>query len=330
MREQIEALSAQLGADPLLVQGAGGNISWKSGDQLWVKASGMCMRDAHARDIFVPVNLSAARDLNRPVEVDPTWADRIQLRPSIETTLHALLPHTVVVHVHSVALLSKLIMRDCDTELTALLQDHRHALVPYRKPGVDLAKSVKEVLDPRPDVDVLLLANHGIVIAAETVEALTERLGELLSSVPAPERPRSATREIATPPTGFRRVNDERIHELAFDECALSIAKGAWAITPDHVVFLGPECNTFSSTDEFRRSSLRPSFAIIRGSGVYLNEAEIRPSSVIEEMLLCFRDVVMRVADPEGVRTLSQSDVTDLLGWEAEKYRQTISSVSGN
>jgi rhamnose utilization protein RhaD (predicted bifunctional aldolase and dehydrogenase) len=261
------------------------------------------------------------------VVVDPTWADQIQLRPSIETIFHALMPQVVVVHLHSVTLLSKLIMRDCETELATLLQDRRHALVPYRKPGVNLAESVKEVLEHRPDVDVLLLANHGIVVAAETVEALAERLEELLSSLPAPERQRSAERGIAAPPTGFRPVANERIHDLAFDERAFNIAKCAWAITPDHVVFLGPDCNTFSSADEFERSPLQPSFAIIRGSGVYLNILEMRSSSLIEEMLVFFRDVTMRVANPKDVRTLSHAEVTDLLGWEAEKYRQTLNSV---
>ena len=327
MREQIEELSARLGADPLLVQGAGGNISWKDGDLLWVKASGMCMRDAQARDIFVPVNLADAQSLSRPVAIDPRWADQIQLRPSIETIFHALMPQQVVVHLHSVALIAKLIMRDCEAEVATFLEDRRHALVPYRKPGADLAESVKEVLEDRPGVDVLLLGNHGIVVAAETVEAIAERLEQLLNLLPAPERHRPAERSVISPPNRFRAVGDDLIHDLAFDEQAFVIARNAWAITPDHVVFLGAESNTFDSTDELERSPAEPSFAIVHGAGVYLNNAGSRSPALVEEMLRFFRNVTMRVADPQGVRTLSDVQVRDLLGWEAEKYRQALQSV---
>ena len=327
MREKIEELSARLGADPLLVQGAGGNISWKEGDLLWVKASGMCMRDAQARDIFVPVNLADAQDLSRPVAIDPRWADQVQLRPSIETIFHALMPQQVVVHLHSVALIAKLIMRDCEAEVATFLEDRRHALVPYRKPGANLAESVKEVLQDRSGVDVLLLANHGIVIAAETVEAITERLEELLSSLPAPERQRPAEWAISAPPSGFRAVDDDLIHDLAFDEQAFYIAESAWAITPDHVVFLGAVSNTFDSIDELERSPAEPTFAIVHGAGVYLSNAGLPSPVLVEEMLMFFRNVTMRVADPIGVRTLSDVEVKDLLGWEAEKYRQALNSI---
>ena len=40
--------------NPLLVQGAGGNVSWKEEDTLWVKASGTWLSDASAEDIFLP------------------------------------------------------------------------------------------------------------------------------------------------------------------------------------------------------------------------------------------------------------------------------------
>jgi hypothetical protein len=54
-------MSARVGRNMLLVQGAGGNSSIKDGDVLWVKASGTWLADADAKDIFVPVSLGAAR-----------------------------------------------------------------------------------------------------------------------------------------------------------------------------------------------------------------------------------------------------------------------------
>jgi len=42
----FRALSARLGQDPLQVQGPGGNTSVKSGDVMWIKASGTELADA--------------------------------------------------------------------------------------------------------------------------------------------------------------------------------------------------------------------------------------------------------------------------------------------
>ena len=46
-RISVEDFCSRIGADPLLVQGAGGNVSWKKGSVLWIKASGTWL--AHAK-----------------------------------------------------------------------------------------------------------------------------------------------------------------------------------------------------------------------------------------------------------------------------------------
>ena len=98
---ELAEFSAQLGGDPEQVQAAGGNTSLKEDGLLWVKASGLWLADALQRDILVPVELAAvldgiARDLADPVSGAVLAArNPAGLRPSIETTLHALLPHRV-------------------------------------------------------------------------------------------------------------------------------------------------------------------------------------------------------------------------------------------
>ncbi|MFN5457452.1 class II aldolase/adducin family protein, partial [Bradyrhizobium sp.] len=98
----LREMSARVGRDMSMVQGAGGNSSLKDGDLLWVKASGTWLSDAAEKDIFVPVLLPAALEaLARDDERIPLAAPG-NLRASIETSLHALMPHRVVLHVHSV------------------------------------------------------------------------------------------------------------------------------------------------------------------------------------------------------------------------------------
>jgi rhamnose utilization protein RhaD (predicted bifunctional aldolase and dehydrogenase) len=55
----LNALATQLGRDPLVVQGPGGNISLKRDGVMWVKASGTWMMETMSRSILIPVGLAA-------------------------------------------------------------------------------------------------------------------------------------------------------------------------------------------------------------------------------------------------------------------------------
>src|SRR2546427_272765 len=57
--QDLLALAASLGRDPLVIQGPGGNISHKRDGVMWVKASGTWMMNAMAQPILVPVDLAA-------------------------------------------------------------------------------------------------------------------------------------------------------------------------------------------------------------------------------------------------------------------------------
>src|SRR5262249_12945696 len=108
--ELIE-VSARIGEDIDLVQGAGGNSAVKVREVLWVKASGTGLSAAREQPIFLPLDLGV---IHREVAAgadDPIAPALLGgepaggLRPSIETSLHALLPHRLVLHVHSVNLI---------------------------------------------------------------------------------------------------------------------------------------------------------------------------------------------------------------------------------
>ena len=46
----------------MLVQGAGGNTSYKNGNKMWIKASGKWLANATHENIFVLVDLDRIRD----------------------------------------------------------------------------------------------------------------------------------------------------------------------------------------------------------------------------------------------------------------------------
>ena len=185
----LKKLSARVGSDPHLVQAAGGNTSLKKDGVMWIKASGTWLSDSEIKDIFVPLDhgsLMAA--LKRSDPACETCTEFVRgdlnssgLRPSIETTVHALMPQRVVVHVHCVNTIAWAIQRDAEAMLSEKLGNFNWAFIPYRRPGLPLAGAISQRL--KPGVDVLVLGNHGLVVAADTVkdaDALLSRVVDLL------------------------------------------------------------------------------------------------------------------------------------------------------
>ncbi len=173
--DELRRASARVGANPLLVQGPGGNTSVKDGGVMWIKASGTWLAEAETRDIFVPLDhqrLVAALERDDPdcatcMAYVRTDLNALGLRPSIETSVHALMPQPVVFHVHCVETIAWAIRDGAERLLAEPLAAFNWAFVPYARPGLPLAAAIRARL--RPGTDVLVLGNHGLAVAADTV-----------------------------------------------------------------------------------------------------------------------------------------------------------------
>lgn len=317
-------LSADIGRDPTLVQGAGGNVSIKLGDTLWIKASGTWLADADRDDILVPVMLP----VGDPPMVRPDATT--QLRPSIETTLHAALPHRVVTHVHSVDAIAHAVRRDAAERLAERLDGISWALIPYRQPGPALTAAVRAHVATQP-VDVLVLANHGLVVAAPDVADAAALLSHVV------ERLAIAPRAMALPiapelPSvdGYRVVADRVVHSLATDPVSRAIATRR-PLYPDHVVFLGiaplvvddPAQVAAALAAMSTSGQPLPRWIVVRGHAVLIANDALRGS---EAMLRCLADVAARLPADADIETLTDADVAALTDWDAERYRQALAA----
>ena len=110
---RLRELSARIGSDPLLTQASTGNSSIKLEGVLWIKASGKWMADAVREDILIPLHLADVRERVMH-KVDP--ADRYY-GASIETAMHAVLPHRVALHVHCVNTIAWAVRQDAPVRL---------------------------------------------------------------------------------------------------------------------------------------------------------------------------------------------------------------------
>ncbi len=339
---ELAAFSATIGRDPEQVQAAGGNTSRKEDGLLWVKASGLWLAHALERDIFVPVRLDEVLSGIGAGAADPVSGAVVgelnpgRLRPSIETTLHALLPHQVVVHTHSVRTIALAIRADGEARVGERLQGLRWTWVPYCKPGLPLTRSVAERLAEAP-ADVLVLGNHGLVVGAGTVAEASALLADVERRVDAPARPvvgcdRSMLARLAGQP-GLRGPVHAATHALALDPRRLALATGG-SLYPDHVIFLGPAATTLPADagdgelDEIvAAAGARGSkLFLVPGAGALLAAGTI-PSA--DELALCLALVLERVPDGAELSYLTAADEAELLDWDAEKYRQALAGSRG-
>jgi len=333
--DALAAMCAAVGADPDLVQGGGGNASLKLDGRLWIKASGTWLSRALAEPLFLPLDLERLQRQILAGAADPTagcYDTARSSRPSIETTLHALLPGRVVLHTHAVNTIAWAVRSDGEAMLVDRLASLDWAWVPYRRPGLPLTRAVQAVLRRRPACAVLVLANHGLVVGAEDAEGartLTHEVERRLAREPRAAAVPDLPRLQALAEAGWRLPQDPLVHAIACDAAALEMARRG-ALYPDHVVFLDAPLPVLSEggPDAARRrhreaTGRDPCYLVLPGAGVVVAR-EIAPGA--EEMLRCLARVLLRLPGDAPVRPLDADQVRELVSWEAEQYRQALNA----
>ncbi len=81
--------------------------------------------------------------------------------PSVETFLHAFLPFKFVDHTHSDAIMD-VTNRPNGKDLCKKIFGTKVSIVPYVMPGFSLAQKINEVYNKNPNINCLILLNHGI------------------------------------------------------------------------------------------------------------------------------------------------------------------------
>jgi rhamnose utilization protein RhaD (predicted bifunctional aldolase and dehydrogenase) len=188
--------SRLIGRDPDLVMHGGGNTSLKGtvttllGDHvpaLYIKGSGWDL-DTIEPPGLPPVRLEQLRRLRAlPALSDEAMVNELRVNlfdasapnPSVETLLHAFLPHRYVDHTH--ADIALVLTNQPPGEAEAMAREAfgpRWGIVPYAMPGLALAKLSAEVFEKDPTVEGLVLLNHGLFTFADNARTAYERMIE--------------------------------------------------------------------------------------------------------------------------------------------------------
>src|SRR4249919_3130512 len=186
-----------LGGDPRLVLHGGGNTSVKThvkdlfgedAEVLCVKGSGWDMGSIEPTGMPA-VRLAALRKLRARAAMPDEEMVRVQRaslidpqapNPSVETLLHAFIPHKFVDHTHATAVLS-LIDQAQSEALCAETFGDRLGFVPYVMPGFALAKKAAQVFEKNPAVEGLILDKHGIFTFGDDAREAYERMIEFVT-----------------------------------------------------------------------------------------------------------------------------------------------------
>jgi rhamnulose-1-phosphate aldolase/alcohol dehydrogenase len=232
--DQLVYQSRLIGAEPSLVLWGGGNTSLKTTEMdfrgrecrvLRVKGSGTDMKSIQ-RPGFPGVLLEHVLPLlEREDMSDEEMVDYLghclvesnAPRPSIETLLHAFIPHRSIVHSHADAILSMTNTR----RPAALLSDafgNSVVVVAYRRPGFLLSKEVALSAQNNPQARGVVLLNHGLVTWGDTPRAAYDSHIELVSLAEDFINRQGNGRRIFTP------INGAKLATLRRRRVAVSIA----------------------------------------------------------------------------------------------------------
>jgi rhamnulose-1-phosphate aldolase/alcohol dehydrogenase len=194
---QVLLASHLLGADRAVANFGGGNTSAKGSDTdhvgrevpvMWVKGSGSDLATME-RKHFTPLRLDEMLPLferdEMPDEDMVAHLARCQTDPaapraSIETLLHAFVPADHVHHTHPDAINVLAGTRDGERLVAECFGDEA-AWIPYIRPGFTLAKQVGSVVRSKPDLKLVVLAKHGLVLWGDSAEEAYRRTIEVIN-----------------------------------------------------------------------------------------------------------------------------------------------------
>lgn len=159
-------LSKSVGEDFNLIQGPGGNTSYKNRDLIYIKKSGTFLRESENVDIFISENIHKLEEF---YNLSDNY-EKFNKEMSIETPLHLIFKEKYVFHYHS--LLSIIISTKYTLDfIKKFCFENNISWIPYKRPGVDLSREVlKNIVEDK--IKIYFLQNHGMLIASNSLSEI--------------------------------------------------------------------------------------------------------------------------------------------------------------
>ncbi len=373
IKELIE-ISKFYGVNKDYVIAGGGNTSFKNEHTIWIKASGQPLAEL-SEEGLVSLSREKLQLISSAVYSDDSSEREEQVkrdmynsilepgtnkRPSVETSLHELIRHKYVVHLHPTLVNGLLCSRNA-RNLTNQLFGDIVLFVPYIDPGYTLFKMLENDINiyrqkAGHDPQIIFLENHGSFVSADTTDEIKRIYEEIMMKISTLIPPVTETTTLPYNPLlnkvlpvlrtslqadhpGVVRFRNNSII-AKFYHSQQEFHKISLPLTPDIIVY----CKTRylyieqSSTAEKILDSFNfqlphfkaeygylPRIVVIKDMGIF---AVAESYSSAEAALDVYEDLV-RISHYAsycgGIKFLSPEQVSFIDQWEVENYRRKVS-----
>ena len=370
--QQLIEISQFYGRDSRFVIAGGGNTSYKNAEKLWVKASGSSLatitEDGFAVLDRAKLNLMSdkvysANAAEREEQVKNDLADATIIkgkRPSVETSMHNVIDFAFVVHMHPTIVNGLMCANNAENDLKKLF-GAKALYIEYTDPGYVLFKKVEDAIIAyraanNEEPQVIWLQNHGIFVAANSIEEVKVIYVEVLDTLEKAVKFPISTEERATCSCteqilpGMRmmlskdglktlkiRKNELIKHFYDTEEAQAKIAK---PFTPDAIVYC--KSNYIFLNDEEPEAVLteaskqipaftakfgyQPKVILIKGIGLVAAGDNAAQCDIILDVFEDAMKIAFYAESFGGPHPMTQEQIDFIDNWEVENYRRSVAA----
>jgi len=370
--QDLIAISRYYGSDSRFVIAGGGNTSFKTDELIWVKASGSSLATIDEEG-FAVLNRKKLNKMSgkvystdaaeREEEVKNDLADATLTkgkRPSVETSMHNSIRYAFVVHLHPTLVNGLMCAQDAEKELFRLFGD-KNVYIPYTDPGYVLFKKVEENIEEyrlkyNEEPQVIWLQNHGIFVAADTIDEIKSIYDSILETLekavqhplPTAERATCTCTEQLVP--GIRmmlsanelktlKVRKTELIKYFYDteEAQSMIAR---PFTPDAIVYCKSSYLFFNDEEpeavlkdaavripEFiAQKGYQPKVLLIKGIGLVAVGDNARQCDTLLDVFEDAMKIAYLALSFGGAHPMTQPQIDFIDNWEVENYRRSVAA----
>ncbi|MEL7598862.1 MAG: SDR family NAD(P)-dependent oxidoreductase [Proteiniphilum sp.] len=369
--QQLIEISQFYGSDNRFVIAGGGNTSYKNNEKIWVKASGSSLATiteagfavldrAMLNPMSEKIYSSVPDEREEQVKNDLAAATLTKgKRPSVETSMHNVIDHPFVVHLHPTAVNGLMCAQDAEASLKRLFGD-KTLYVEYTDPGYLLFKKVYDRIKAYrasygEEPKVIWLQNHGIFVAADTLDEIKRIYADILDQLegavtdPLPSEEKGSSHSVVETLPALRMMLSQnglktlRVRNNALIEYynqADNQQDISRPFTPDAIVycksnylFLQEEVPDKILSEAKKeivaftgKSDYQPKVLLIKGIGL----VAVGDNAIQCDIILDVFEDAMKVAwlsrSFGGPHPMTREQIDFIDNWEVENYRRSVAA----
>jgi rhamnose utilization protein RhaD (predicted bifunctional aldolase and dehydrogenase)/NAD(P)-dependent dehydrogenase (short-subunit alcohol dehydrogenase family) len=376
--QQLIEISQFYGKNPDFVIAGGGNTSYKNENTIWVKASGTTLAEINEggfavldreklKKIAVNKYSDNSDERENQIKTDLFRASLYpekNLRPSVETSMHEIIDYKFVVHTHP-TLVNALMCAQNAEKLTFEIFGKEIVYVPYTDPGYILFKQVEKDLAAfrkafGKEPKIIFLQNHGIFIAADTIEEIKKLYDEVIAKLQSKIKSKTEIKELPVDPIiseivpAIRAIltdvdpktavirNNSLIQNFYNDK--LGFEKINLPFSPDIIVYCKARPIFIENTNEpakaieefktkletYKKSyGYAPKVVVLKGLGYVAIEDNYKSANIVLDVYEDLLKISFLSDNFGGPKFMNEREIAFIDNWEVENYRRAVSKGAG-